>query len=493
MSRLRQNVRSSVVWAGVESSVNILAALCTTLVVGRIIGPTEFGLAAVAYLVGSLAEIFVVMPFVDPLIQRRRLDGSVVDAGFTAMAAAGVGIYLLILISAPLLAKLYDTPALAGLLAVQGMTCIFAGLRGVPEAMMARKLRFNLISIRSIVAKIASALVSLMAALLGMGAWSIILGNVAFAVGSTIMVFSLTKRIPKFVFLPHHMASLFAFGIFSLLEALLWTATSRLFGFFVGYFQGIRMLGELNIAFRINDTACSLIAAAVSRLALPMFSRVAEDRRRLEQAFLQGTRMVYLIVAPVFLGLAFTSREIVDLALGPDWHLASSALVAVCLFSLLIFARVLSHPTVKAVARPSLLIGPNVIGLLYIVAGSLVLRHAGFEATLGVWVSFGVVFVLCSLRMIQKAIGTDWLTQLKPLASAVIPSLGMCGGLYAVMMLEPAISVVAMLLLKIALGATIYLLLLVALERPLLIQILSRSAPVGERSGWNNRPDPLLR
>ena len=74
MSRLRRNVRSSVAWAGAEGVVNVLAALCTTLVVARIIGPTEFGLAAIAYLLGTLAEIIVFTPFVDPLIQRRRLD-----------------------------------------------------------------------------------------------------------------------------------------------------------------------------------------------------------------------------------------------------------------------------------------------------------------------------------------------------------------------------------------------------------------------------------
>ena len=32
--------------------------------------------------------------------------------------------------------------------------------------------------------------------------------------------------------------------------------------------------------------------------------------------------MVCLVVAPVFLGLALTSREIVDLVLGPAWPLA---------------------------------------------------------------------------------------------------------------------------------------------------------------------------
>ena len=435
--RLTRNVRSSLGWAGGESVVNVLAALSTTLLVGRMIGPVEFGVAAIAYLFGSLAEAIVATPFVDPLIMRRRLDMSMVDAAFTAMVALGVGVYLLILASAPLLAGFYKTPALSALLAVQGTTCLLLGLRGTLEAIMARKLRFKALAIRNIVAKIASALVSLVAALFGMGAWSIILGNVAFAAGSTVMIFSMSRRLPRIVFLPGHVAGLVSLGVFSLLDALTWTAIPRLFSFLVGYFHGMRVLGELNIAMRMNDTVCALIGAASTRLALPMLSRVAEDRQRLERSFLEGSRILCLIVGPIFLGLAFTSHELIALALGPNWNLASSALVAVCLFSLFNFVLLLAHPTVKAVSRPDLLIFPNVIGLIYIAAGSLLVRHFGFRAQLALWVSFGAVFLMCSLRMVWKAIGTNWWIQLKPLSSAAVPSIGMCSVLYGVALLNP--------------------------------------------------------
>jgi O-antigen/teichoic acid export membrane protein len=402
-----------------------------------------------------------------------------VDGTFTAVLALSAGIYLIILIAAPLLAELYDEVEVAGLLIVQGTTCLFTGVRSVPEALMSRKLRFSQISVRGIAAKIASTIVSLVAALFGMGAWSIILGNVAFAFGTTAMVLSMTKRMPRLAFLPGRVASLVSFGIFSLLDALLWTATSRLFCFFVGYFHGLQVLGELTVAFRMNDTACSLLLNVSNRLALPLLSRVAEDRKQIEQVFLQGTRVVCLVIAPVFLGLAFTSRELVELTLGPDWPLASPALVAVCVFSLFNFARVLSHPTVKAVGRPSLLISPNLIALIHVTAGSFILRDSGFGAMLWVWMSYGVIFVGCSLGMIEKAIGTDWLTQLRPLASAVLPSLGMCGALAGVALLHLSLSTSMMLMLNIGVGGASYGLLLVALERPLLVQLLSRAPASG--------------
>jgi hypothetical protein len=124
--------------------------------------------------------------------------------------------------------------------------------------------------------------------------------------------------------------------------------------------------------------------------------------------------------------------------------------------------------------------GPNVAGLAYIFVGCLAFREAGFHALLGLWTSFGIVFVVCSIHMVHRAIGTDWLTQIKPLLPATFPSLGMCLVLLVISATHPAISMVTLLLLKVGVGGTTYLLLLAAFQRPLLIQILGRSAPAGD-------------
>lgn len=475
---MQRDLKSSFAWSAAESVMNVLAAVATTILVGRIIGPAAFGLAALAWLFGSLAEVLVTTPLVDPLIQRRRLDPPVVDTAFTVMLATGVLLYLLILAAAPLLAWLYAEPELTGLLAVQGTTCLLTAVRGVPEALLARELRFRALAIRGIIAKVAGALVAIGAASLHAGAWSVILGNVAFAAAATATIASIAPRWPRLAWLPQHARSLWSFGVFSVLDAFLWMATIRLFSVLAGYFHGTRALGELNFALRINDTLCAFMLAVTTRLALPIFSRVAQDPRQLEKVFLEGTRVAFLLVAPAFLGLAFVSREIISLALGPDWPFAAPSLVAACLFSLLNFSCVLGHSTVKAAGKPSLLIFPNLVGLAYILVGTVAVGHFRFEALLAVWTSWGVVFVVCSLRMVRKAIGTAWQKQLQPLAPSVVPSLLMCAVLYAITLVHPAALVVT-LLLKLALGGLTYLLAVAVLEKPLAMQIIRGTAQTG--------------
>jgi O-antigen/teichoic acid export membrane protein len=476
MRRAQRNVQSSVKWAGVESILNILAALITTLVVGRIIGPEEFGIGSIAFLIGSFAEACVIMPLYEPLIQRRQLHRTLVDAAFTTMMATGAGVFLIIAGTAPLIAMLYDQPRLTNLLIVQGTTCLLAGARGVPEATMLRKLRFSQIALRTIIAKIASVVISVTAALLGMGAWSIILGNVVFSVGAAAMIVLMTKRLPRPTTSLGEVASLLSFGMFSLLDNLLWTAILRIFSFFVSYFQGVQALGELSIAFRINDAGWGLVLSIAGRLAFPMLSRIADDRQRLERSFLQGTRIVCVFVSPVFLGLAITSREIIDVVLGPAWPLASPALVAVCLVSQCTAVRLLAPATVKAVAKPYLLILPDVIGMVFVAVGCVAFRHAQFTTILWVWISFGVGALLLSLRTVQKAIGLNWLTQLGAMGPAIMPSLGMVAVVLGVGLLSlGVVSAITVLLLKVTLGGLVYVSILIALERRMLIDVLKGS------------------
>jgi len=123
-------------------------------------------------------------------------------------------------------------------------------------------------------------------------------------------------------------------------------------------------------------------------------------------------------------------------------------------------------------------------GLLYVVVGCIVFRHADFYNYLLIWATFGLVVVVSSTAAVQKATGTNWFTQLKPLGPAVLPSLGMSGLIFGLTMLNLNVSPWLMLTLKVALGGLTYVTILFVLERPLLMQVLTgQSKPSTNASG----------
>lgn len=471
----RDQFTSFLPWVIADSAISLGSAILLALYVADLIGPVAFGVAGTAFLLGSLAETFVALPFSEALIQRRDLDARTTDAAFVGMLAMGALAFAVMAALAWPVAQAFETPELAALILTQAVTCPLLGLRGVPEALLAREMRFRALSIRNIVAKLASAAAAVALAASGAGAWSIVLSNVAFALASTVMVLIIAGRPPRLRPDLAATGSLLRFGLFSVADGVLWTATPRLFAFLVGHHQGMRALGLLSVGFRINDAISSLLAAVTARIALPIFARAAETPGRLEGAFQQGSRLTVMISTPVFIGLAFVAPEVVELALGSEWTPAATALTAVSLFSIVSFARLLAPPAIKAVGKPQLLIWLNLVGLAYIGFGAVLAAPFGFDAQLAVWSGLGVVYVTASVLLLRQATGMGLRAQVKPLLRPTAAALGMTAALVAVGQTLDGASVTAALAIKLSVGAISYLFLLVLFERRFLTELARRS------------------
>jgi O-antigen/teichoic acid export membrane protein len=471
-------------WVLADSTVTLASAIVVAFVIARIIGPSEFGLGSTAYLIGSFAEAFVAVPLAESLIQRRTFSNAAADTGFVLMAMLGLGVFVIMVISAPLFAALLDAPSLTMLIAAQGITLLFLALRGTPEALLARKLRFRALSIRNICAKLAMVPAALVLALNGAGAWAIVGANIAFAITSTIMVLLVAPRWPRPRFDREEAKSLFRFGFFAMLDGALWSATPRLFAFLFGHFQGIRALGQLNLGFRINDTVSALIASVTARVALPVFSRSARrSPQEFVAAFAMGTRLTMLIALPAFVGLALVSEEIVAMFLGPEWPQSVDALRAVFLYSIVNFARVLAQPAIKAAGKPAALIWLHVIGLAYIAGAMVMMRNRDFVDLLMVWVGFGPVYFLTSALLLKKVIGMGVLEQVRPLVPATLIGAVMATAVFAADKALGEVAPLAGLAIKIAIAAPVFLGLAAVLEWPQLRRAMTLALPSGQDRG----------
>ncbi len=262
MSLGRLDLKAGFSWGAAEGAVTILASLLSVVVVARIVGPHAFGLASLTFLIVSFAELLVFVPFVDALIQRRRVTGAVLDSAFTAMLVAGLAVFAGVCALGPVLARLLDAPELPWLLVVQASTCLLVALRGAGEAHLARGLFFKALAVRNILAKAASAGVAVALALAGAGAWSLVIGNVAYGLAATLAVLATLRRRPRWRLDLAQVRSLLGAGAFHLADALLSMGAPRLFGVLVGLLHGVGAAGQAAFAFRIVDTVAGLVSGS---------------------------------------------------------------------------------------------------------------------------------------------------------------------------------------------------------------------------------------
>ncbi len=472
-----KHLRASIIWGTAEAFVALFTAVVVSLAAARIIGPTAFGLGSLAFLIVSLGETIIATPFSEALVRRPAWSTRIIDAAFAGTLIAGSTVFAALFLLAPVFAGLLDQPELTWLVRVQALTCLLLGIRGIPEAVFARKLRFKVLSRCNMAAKLVGGTLTIGLALAGFGAWCVVLGNVAFALVATLGMVLFQSRKPRFR--PHwgYTRELTGFGVFSVADAFLGAATPRVFNVLLGYYYGILPVGQTSIAFRINDGVGALLSMVTVRLALPILARVAHDRDRLAQMLEQGLRMVFLVVGPVFVGMAFVSADLVAVLLGPGWEGAAVALVALNCFSLMNFACVLFAASVKALGHPGRWVLVEGLGLPITGLGTILLAQMGIgvEGPLLLWPLFGLAYFGLGIVTLRRTSGIGFAAQLRPFRRVAAALLGM-GAVLLAIDLTIVLPDLAALVVKVAAGVASYGVLVLLLERSTLIRMI-RPAP----------------
>jgi O-antigen/teichoic acid export membrane protein len=95
-----------------------------------------------------------------------------------------------------------------------------------------------------------------------------------------------------------------------------------------------------------------VMATAVTQVALPILSRIQNDRERLNRAYRSAMELTCVILYPCFVGISVTAPEAVELLFGRQWLASAPYVSAVALLIVVQAPKLLIGPTLSALGRP---------------------------------------------------------------------------------------------------------------------------------------------
>ncbi len=146
----------------------------STIVLARLLTPTDFGLVAMVTAVTVIASGFADLGLTEATIQRKDITHRQVSTLFWINVGMGLFLTLLTAAMAPLLAKFYREPKLFGITLVASVSFLIGGLRGQHNALLKRQMRFKSVAIRDIISSLLGVIVAVAVALRGGGYWAIL-------------------------------------------------------------------------------------------------------------------------------------------------------------------------------------------------------------------------------------------------------------------------------------------------------------------------------
>jgi O-antigen/teichoic acid export membrane protein len=381
-------VGRAVVWNAVQLWGYNVVSLGVFVVLGRLLTPRDFGLAAAAMVVIWFMRIVVDAGFSQLLVQRSEIDRSYVDTAFAVAVVLGVAFTAVTIALAPVLASLFSEPRLTNLIRALSVIFIFVALDSVPSALLKRELRWRALAIRRLGATAVSAGVAVWLAVSGAGAWALVAQQIILEGLTVGLLWLLTRWRPKFHLTRTAFTELLAFGgRYSALRILGYLG-ANVDNFLIALFLGPVALGYYVIAYRVFTVLNELFVQTVSNVSLPAFSRLQHERSRLNAMFHQVCAAAALVAFPTYTLLAISAGQLIPAVFGWKWH------ASVPVLELLTLAGV-AQAQLAFTSNYVIAIGLIRLELPWTIAVTLA-ELVGFAAT----VHFGIVAVAGALAVV---------------------------------------------------------------------------------------------
>ncbi|WP_228126583.1 lipopolysaccharide biosynthesis protein [Candidatus Viadribacter manganicus] len=304
---------------GIAQLIKLPFQIGSLIVLPRLLQPIDYGIYAMIDPIVAIAALILNFGISQALIQAPALQRNQVAGIFWITVIASCAAGALMLASSPLVASLYHEPRVALVAAVSSLFLIFTGFTNVHESLLNRKMKFAWVAMISAVGMALGFGVSLIAAYLGAGYWSLALGfaaqQVVSLVGCWLGVGWIPREKPSF-------AGLFNFYKFGgpVMLADLATVTSReADSMLIGRYVGAAALGNYDRGNKLAIVPIQRINTVLQQLLLPILSRLNEEGERYRYAYLRIIRQLMLYITPGVVAVGVTAPTLVPFVIGEQW------------------------------------------------------------------------------------------------------------------------------------------------------------------------------
>ncbi|HSI15544.1 MAG TPA: lipopolysaccharide biosynthesis protein [Chthoniobacter sp.] len=473
MKGLRSQTIRGAGWSTIEGAISQGLAFLVFLFMARLLSPTDFGLVALANLYIMVAQYVIFCGLGPAVVQSEEFDEENLDTAFWLQMAIGAGFFGLTLGLPAMIAKFFGTLSLTPIVAALSPIFIFSALSSMQNAVLARKLDFRSLAIRTLGTSVLSGAIGVALALRGYGVWSLVWQQLSAGLIQVILLWRISPWRPRFRFSRDKASRLVRFGMHAMAADLANLVSRRSGQYFVGKFLGPIPSGFFAIAARVSNLISEVIIRSLARVTLASFSRLQEERGRFAAAFYRVIGMQSLLVLPASIGLALLVPEVIIVLFGAKWLPAAPAMQLLLLGSIFEALSAVNVSALSSQGRPD---WGNYLTLIHLSANLTAFAFAvrwGLEAVALANVIRAAVLYPVELLVLRRLLGiSPWRAVLQVLPLLII-TIGMAALVYGIQhAVGHAWPAAATLALCTCAGACFFSGALYLVQRPLFMELL---------------------
>ncbi len=306
-------------WISYATFITRIFAFLSSLVLARLLQPSDFGIIGIAYVFWSFFSLFIQDTAGAFIIYKGIEHPKYVNTAYTISLLVGLSLALGITATAPFIAIFFKEPALTWLLIAFAFNLILSSASYVYSSVMTRQMKYRGIANITLANSIVRLLCTTGAAFLGFSYWSFVIGDTA----SWIVSCLLSRYYSKYKFRLHIDSEVksevksFYFGTIASSFGLY--TNFNIDNFAVGKLLGSTSLGYYNLAYQLTNAFSSIANAVFNQLGMPVFAQLSDDKQQ-QNTLLKVVQQTAILTAPICaLIYLIVDFQVVKLVFGEKW------------------------------------------------------------------------------------------------------------------------------------------------------------------------------
>lgn len=465
------------IWLALFNLASQFFSWTITVLVARILSPSDYGLMEMATILTGYASFFVDLGLGAAIVQKKNINKHELSSVFWFVFVMSLILAFACYLSAHYMALVFNEPRIQSLMEVIALIFPISGLLVVPSSLLHKNMEFKAIGMIGMVSTVTSCTGMYLIASNGGGVWTLVAGM--FLQNSTRLLASYikVKWYPLFYFDYQQAKSYIHFGVNVLAGRTFFYTFEKSDKFFAGRAWSAQTLGFYGFALQLAQIPTEKITTLINQVSYPVFSRLQEDKIEFIKFYLNVVKVTAIMVTPVFVGGFMLGEDIIKILLNEKWYPIIYIFKLLCLTQIITSLNAVNSFVHYAQGRPNwslyfhatLAIGMGAsfyFAVPYGIDGIVIPWFTSYLLICGAW-----TFV--TINKIGISVGSYTINIMSPLAGTLVMVIGLIFVeiILSETMLDDDTWLILTLPLKMVIGGVLYVSYLWLFDRDIFVRI----------------------
>lgn len=428
MVDIKKKFVSGIVWEAMGRYSSLGIQFLVTIIIARILTPTEFGVIGLLTVFIALGQIFLDSGFSQALIQKKDTSEVELSSIFFLNMIVGVIIYFILFVFSPFIAEFYALPDLTNYARVLFMIIPINSFGLIQNVIIQKELAFRKTATASVVSAIFSGIVGVYMAYSKYGVWALVGQQIALHTSRTLLYVLQRRWIPVFRMSIKTIKELFAFSMNLMFHSIVNTTMKNIYALVIGKFFPVSQVGYYNQADKFQEISAGTISQVVLKVSFPALVQKRDEPIYLRGAYAKIFATTIFIVAPLMVFLMCVAEPLFRFLLTDKWLPAVPYFQILCIYGMLLPTLQISYNLYKLFKKGRLLLMIDSFRHLLVITSVFITIRYGIDYMLIGLVLCTVVMAIANIYKSGSLISLSLYDQLKSIVPYYLTA-GVIGGL----------------------------------------------------------------